>query len=379
MTARCRDTTGVCSYDGLSNHHHHHHHHGTTGTTGTTTGTGTDAAAATGTIAAAAGTTTATDLTAGVTVTVDVDCLAETLAFNAEFAAGAARRPDRSALDAAGLAELRSNRLAGDSPPVRLPEGGDRTVTADGGEVVMRCFTPPTVAGVYLHLHGGGWMFGSADGQDERLWALARAGNLAVVSVGYRLAPEHPYPAAISDCVRAARWLIDNCAAEFGTRRLLIGGESAGAYLAVATLLRLRDRHGVTGAFRAAQLTFGPYDLSMTPSQRSFGARPLLSNTETLRATYAAYAPGRAGDELRDPQLSPLYADLSGLPPARLVVGSDDPLRDDSLFLAARWRAAGGRADVAVVAGAMHGFTLFPLTVTARETRREAEFLAGVG
>ncbi|MFD0527813.1 alpha/beta hydrolase [Kitasatospora arboriphila] len=69
--------------------------------------------------------------------------------------------------------------------------------------------------------------------------------------------------------------------------------------------------------------------------------------------------------------MSPLFADLTGLPPARIVVGTEDPLLDDSLFLAARWRAAGGRAHLGVVAGAMHGFTLFPLTATEREVRRE--------
>ncbi len=86
----------------------------------------------------------------------------------------------------------------------------------------------------------------------------------AVLSVDHRLAPEHPFPAGPDDCEAAARWLVDRAEAEFGTARLLIGGESAGAHLSVLTLLRLRDRHGITGTFRAAHLTFGPYDLSMT-------------------------------------------------------------------------------------------------------------------
>ncbi|MEU9303283.1 alpha/beta hydrolase [Streptomyces sp. NPDC048269] len=307
----------------------------------------------------------------------DEDCLAETLAFNKQFEAAAASRPARDQMpDATVLAALRRNRLGGDTPPVRLPQGQDR-VTADG--VKVRAFVPDRVDGVYLHFHGGGWMFGSADGQDERLWRLAEQARLAVVSVDYRLAPEHPFPAGPDDCEAAALWLVDQAAAEFGTGRLLIGGESAGAHLSVVTLLRLRDRHGITGAFRAAHLLFGPYDLSMTPSQRSFGSRRLLSNTDTLRRTIGLFTPGMGAEQRRDPEVSPLFADLAGLPPARIVVGTEDPLRDDSLFLAARWQAAGTPAHLSVVAGAMHGFTLFPLTITEREQRREWHFLSTTG
>ncbi|MEV5880747.1 alpha/beta hydrolase [Streptomyces sp. NPDC052101] len=309
--------------------------------------------------------------------TTDEDCLAETLAFNKQFEATAASRPAREeAPDATMLAALRRNRLGGDTPPVRLPQGQDRVV--EGG-VKVRVFVPEYVGGVYLHFHGGGWTFGSADGQDERLWRLAEQTRLAVVSVDYRLAPEHPFPAGPDDCEAAARWLVKHAATEFGTERLLIGGESAGAHLSVVTLLRLRDRHGITGAFRAAHLLFGPYDLSMTPSQRSFGSKRLLSNTDTLRRTYELVTPGMDAEQRRDPEVSPLFADLAGLPPARIVVGNEDPLRDDSLFLAQRWQAASAPVQLGVVAGAMHGFTLFPLTITEREQRRERHFLSTTG
>ncbi|MFB7244160.1 alpha/beta hydrolase [Streptomyces populi] len=307
----------------------------------------------------------------------DEDCLTETLEFNKRFEAAATNRPSREGKpDAALLAALRRNRLGGDTPPVRLPHGQDRVV---GDGVRVRVFVPDRVDGVYLHIHGGGWAFGSADGQDERLWSLAGRARLAVVSVDYRLAPEHPFPAGPDDCEAAARWLVRHAAAEFGTERLLIGGESAGAHLSLVTLLRLRDRHGIVGAFRAAHLLFGPYDLSMTPSQRSFGTRRLLSNTETLRQTYELFTPGMGAEQRRDPEVSPLFADLGGLPPARIVVGGEDPLLDDSLFLARRWRAAGAPARLGVVAGAMHGFTLFPLTVTEREQRRGWDFLSAAG
>ncbi|WP_276314590.1 alpha/beta hydrolase fold domain-containing protein [Streptomyces sp. AcE210] len=84
-------------------------------------------------------------------------------------------------------------------------------------------------------------------------------------------------------------------------------------------------------------------------------------------------------EQRRAPQVSPLFADLAGLPPARIVVGTEDPLLDDSLFLAARWQAAGAPVELGVVAGAMHGFTLFPLTITARELRRQRDFLTTAG
>ncbi|MEU6283174.1 alpha/beta hydrolase [Streptomyces sp. NPDC047028] len=306
----------------------------------------------------------------------DEDCLAETLAFNEQFETAAASRPARQGPpDAALLATLRRNRLGGDTPPVRLPQGRDRVIEG----VRARVFVPERVEGVYLHIHGGGWAFGSADGQDERLWMLAEQTRLAVVSVDYRLAPEHPFPAGADDCEAAARWLVRHAAAEFGTGRLLIGGESAGAHLSVVTLLRLRDRHGITGAFQAAHLLFGPYDLSMTPSQRSFGSRRLLSNTDTIRRTYEMFTPGMSPEQRRAPEISPLFADLAGLPPARIVVGTEDPLRDDSLFLAERWQAAGAPVQLGLVAGAMHGFTLFPLTVTERELRRQRDFLSTAG
>ncbi|MFF2145659.1 alpha/beta hydrolase [Kitasatospora sp. NPDC058190] len=307
----------------------------------------------------------------------DEDCLTETLAFNAQFEAAAALRPQRGqAPDAATIAHLRRNRLGGDTPPVRMPQGQDRVLPSG---VRVRTFVPEYVEGVYLHIHGGGWVFGSADGQDEKLWSLATEARLAVVSVDYRLAPEYPFPAGPDDCEAAARWLVDHAEVEFGTRRLLIGGESAGAHLSVLTLLRLRDRRGITGAFRAAHLAFGPYDLSMTPSQRLFGSRLLLSNSDSLRGSYELFTPGMTPDRRRDPEVSPLYADLTGMPPARIMVGTEDPLLDDSLFLAQRWQAAGAPVQLAVVAGAMHGFTLFPLTVTAREQQRERDFLAGAG
>ncbi|WP_431042646.1 alpha/beta hydrolase [Streptomyces sp. P1-3] len=263
-----------------------------------------------------------------------------------------------------------------------LPEAVWRTVTAPSGHRVrLRVLTPPEdrqPAGVFLHFHGGGGVLGSADGQDVRLRDLAHHVGVAVVSVEYRLAPEHPYPAGADDAERAALWLLDQAAAEFGTGRLLIGGESHGARLSVTTLLRLRDRHSVApaDAFRAAQLSFGAYDLAYgTPSARRAGDRNLLINSPVLAWFREQLLPGRSPAERLDPDISPLHADLRGLPPARFTVGTADPVLDDTLFMAARWRAAGNAAELEIVAEGWHGFTLAPTTVARRELATQEAFL----
>ena len=118
----------------------------------------------------------------------------------------------------------------------------DRIIPGPDGDLRIRTFSPPGPArAVMIHLHGGGWAIGRPEMSDRANEALASERGIAVVSVDYRLAPEHRFPAAIDDCEAAALWLLEHAAAEFGTETLLIGGESAGAHLSVLTLLRLRD------------------------------------------------------------------------------------------------------------------------------------------
>ncbi|MEV1242781.1 alpha/beta hydrolase [Nonomuraea sp. NPDC050022] len=263
-----------------------------------------------------------------------------------------------------------------------VPEASWRTVTtSDGGRLRLRAFLPPdgrTPEGVFLHFHGGGGVIGSADGQDPRLRDVAANCGVAVLSVEYRLAPEHPYPAGNDDAEQAALWLVANSAAEFGTRRLLIGGESGGARLAVTTLLRLRDRYGVAPAeaFLAAQLSFGGYDVGHgTPSGRASGDRNRLINRPILEWFRSKQFPGLSPDKRLDPDISPLYGDLRGLPLARFTVGTADPLLDDTLFMAARWAAAGNAAELVVAEEGWHGFTLHPTTLAQRELAAQEEFL----
>jgi len=260
-------------------------------------------------------------------------------------------------------------------PLVRLDElAQTRAIEGSAGPIPLRIFTPETIDGVLLHIHGGGWVIGGAHHQDPYLWELATQANLAVVSVEYRLAPEHPYPAGPDDCETAALWLVHNAAQEFGTKRLLIGGESAGAHLSTVTLLRMRDRHGYTG-FRGANLVYGVYDLTMTPSAYAWGERYLILSGPIMRWFADHFVPA---ERRRQPDVSPLYADLAGLPPALFTVGTLDPLRDDSLFMHQRWLAANNEAELAVYPGGVHAFNMMPLEIARQANARMAEFLAAV-
>jgi acetyl esterase/lipase len=196
---------------------------------------------------------------------------------------------------------------------------------------------------IYLHLHGGGWTLGMPEMNDGSNWSLAQKAKVAVVSVDYRLAPEHPYPAGPDDCEAAALWLLEHAGREFGTDRLLIGGESAGGHLAAVTLLRVRDRHGALARFEAANLVYGGFDLSGTPSQRSGGYTPLLSRRDVDNMP-GFFLPKHDLEERRHPDISPLFAELAGLSPALFTAGTHDRLLDDTLFMAARWHDGPGRA-----------------------------------
>ncbi|MGY6502187.1 MAG: alpha/beta hydrolase [Acidimicrobiales bacterium] len=258
---------------------------------------------------------------------------------------------------------------------VRVDHAVTRTIETELGPLQVRTIVPDTVNAVYLHIHGGGWVLGGADQQDVLLDRMARSANVAVVSVEYRLAPEHPFPAGPQDCEAAALWLVENAAAEFGTDRLIIGGESAGAHLAALTLLRLRDRLGTVDPVVAANLVFGAYDMALTPSTRAWGDRNLILSGPIMAWFGDCFLPDVTGEDRRDPRISPLYADLTGLVPGLFSVGTLDPLIDDSLFMGARWRAAGNEATVLVFPESIHGFVAFPTQIGSMAIDRQIDFV----
>jgi len=298
---------------------------------------------------------------------------AETRAFNEKLVQATGSRPNwwEVGAPAARAARARGEGMFGVAP--KSDRALTRTIPGRGGHAVgLRMIAPDQPKGVYLHIHGGGMVLGGADQQDPLLERIVRHTGMACLSVEYRLAPEHPYPAAWDDCETAALWLAKNAKAEFGTEVLTLGGESAGATLSAATLIRLRDRHGLAG-FRAANLLYGVYDSSMTPSQKQLGAKGLLVRTMDIEKFSGAYMQGVSNR--RDPDISPLHADLANLPPALFSVGTLDPMLDDSLFMYARWVAAGNQAELAVYPGGAHAFNAFPLALADEANARCDRFL----
>jgi len=248
------------------------------------------------------------------------------------------------------------------------PVGRDETIAG----VLCRVFDAGSATGTYLHFHGGAMIMGSPRLNDVANAAAAVAHRLRVVSVDYRLAPEHPFPAGSDDCLAVARAELER-----SDGPIVVGGESAGGYYAALTALRIRDELGAIDRIVGANLVFGVYDLSGTPSnvQSRPSDVPDILDGRGMVSLVEAYLPGRTVLEARDPAYSPLYADLTGLPPALFTVGHADHLLDDSLFMAARWQAFGNEAELAVYPDCIHGFTGFPMELAKRANLRIDDFL----
>lgn len=242
---------------------------------------------------------------------------------------------------------------------------GEATDELVGG-VPCRVVRPEAAAAVYLHLHGGGWVMGEPRSQDRQLEGIARKCRALVVSVAYRLAPEHPFPAGLDDCVAVAKSLLADPG--LAGHRFLVGGESAGANLAVGALLRLRDE-GLAGRFVAANLVYGGYSAAPLPSRLAWD-RYLVLSPRILEAFEDAYGAGN------DPLASPLEADLAGLPPALFTACGEDPLMDDSVLMAARWALAGNEVELDLWPGAPHAVDAFPIALGGLVRRRLGAWLA---
>ncbi|MEU4249113.1 alpha/beta hydrolase [Amycolatopsis sp. NPDC026612] len=224
--------------------------------------------------------------------------------------------------------------------------------------------------GVLLFFHGGVFALGSANGSVGLVADLARRTRMRAVTADYRLAPEHPFPAAIEDAVAIYRALVDQ---EGGPERIVIGGESAGANLAVATLLAA----GAAGLPQpAAGLLMSPWsDLTVTGDSllTKADADPKLT-AAGLRIRALEYA---AGADPKNPLISPIFADLTGLPPLLVQVGSHEVLLDDAIRLAARAASDDVAVTLDVTPGVPHVFQAFAAFLEEGDTAltRAAEFL----
>lgn len=229
------------------------------------------------------------------------------------------------------------------------------------GAVPLRLYRPIGAAAadhpLLMFLHGGGWVLGDLDTHDACCRQLCVAAECAILAVGYRLAPEHPFPAALDDVIAAWRWVRDE-AATLGCdpRRVAIGGESAGANLAAALTFVLRDGGADQPLFQF--LVHPPTDLRL--EQPSIYTVPGMSRS-FLGECVAAYA-GSAS--LDDPRLSPLRAaDHAGLAPAVVITVANDPLRDDGEHYALALARAGCDVGVQRLPDLPHGFMFLPATL----------------
>ncbi len=284
---------------------------------------------------------------------------AETRKFNEDLLEAINKTPIPWTLD---HRDIRKARKEGKGVfPFEKPHPDCETIMMDGsgGQIPLR-FIPSAKSsrGTFLHIHGGGWMYGDHDMQDQRMKEQADKTGMDVLSIGYRLAPEHPYPAANEDCENAALWLIENAGGRFNTGFLAIGGDSAGGHLSATTLLRVREKTGGM-PFHAAVFMAGCFDLRMSPSARHFGTTRLVLNTVDIDNFTERYLGEKASGDRSDPDISPVLADLTDMPPAHFSIGTSDPLLDDSLAMAARWAQVQGDTELDIYPGGCHVFQYF--------------------
>jgi len=216
---------------------------------------------------------------------------------------------------------------------------------------------PP--AGLVVYFHGGGHCIGSIGLMDNLARELAHRANAVVLSVEYRLAPEHPYPAGLDDCETVARWALAN-ASRLGvpSRGVVVAGESAGGNLAAAVALRLRGTAEVPLAGQVLMYPGVDGNSTAYPSREEFEG--IVLSRATSDAFWERYTGGR--DLSRDPFAAPLHAEsLADLPPAIIVLGGCDPLRDEGRAYAARLRGDGVAIEEMCCAGQPHGFINFQL------------------
>ena len=220
----------------------------------------------------------------------------------------------------------------------------------------------------------GGFVIGSAAAHDGLLTRMADQLSLIVVSVEYRLAPEHTFPAAAEDCLDAALFALSHTGAtRLGGPLRVIAGESAGAYLTVRTAIQLRNC-GINVREKIAALVpaSGIYDLTYTASVLSHQRRVIMGYSDTTKFIDAYLPPDKfPTDNRKEPKISPLYDDLRDLPPALFLCGTADPLVDDNMFMATRYSFADNTTELKLVAEACHAFTLFPLGEVVEEGLRE--------
>ena len=270
----------------------------------------------------------------------------------------------------AARAAMRSSIFRGGDTPIGKVE--DRKIPGPAGDIAVRVYTPvdasgPVLGGLVFY-HGGGFVIGDLETHDDLCRCLANGSGCRVVSVDYRLAPEHPFPAAVDDCVAATKYVAEH-ASEFGidAKRLAVGGDSAGGNLAAVVAQLAKAKGSPAIAFQLLIYPVTQLGAAVdTPSMRENGKGYFLEK-EGMDWFTRCYAPD--AKHRSDPRLSPMLCpDVSGQPPAYVITAGFDPLRDEGKDYADKLDAAGVPVTYVNYPGMVHGFfSMRSLIPKARE------------
>jgi acetyl esterase len=287
-------------------------------------------------------------------VTLDPDAAA---VFKAYQEAG---RPPYETVSPAEARELYLKGRVSNPEPPELEKVEPLTIPSPTGPIPARLYTPTTLrkadglAPVLVFFHGGGWVIGDLDSHDVVCRKLADEGQLIVISIHYRLAPEHKFPAAVDDAIAATKWIAKN-ATPLGldASRLVVGGDSAGGNLAAVVAIAARDSNGP--AIAGQLLIYPAVDFAMTHPSHSEPETSILLTHSVIRWFRDHYLDG--ADDAADWRASPARAKtLTGLPPAYVLTAGADPLRDEGDEYAKRLREAGVAVTYRAFPGQFHGF-----------------------
>jgi acetyl esterase len=239
------------------------------------------------------------------------------------------------------------------APP--LPHIEERIIDVPSGRTRVRLYDPGAAApaATVVLLHGGGWVFGNLDTYDGFARQIAKRSGLRCLSVEYALAPEHRFPAPLDDCIAAIRWAASQGSSlGIDPQRMAVIGDSAGANLAIAACLSLRDA-GVS-PIRGAALLYGAYSPDLdTPSMQSFGGGPYFLGKADMTRYWNDYLPNEAARQ--NPLAVPMLANLANLPPLYIAACEFDPLLDDSKHLVERAQSARADIEFSLWRGMVHG------------------------
>ncbi len=279
--------------------------------------------------------------------------------------------PDRASLpvEEARL-QMEAGSLAWNDPLPDMTDVRDFAIDGPAGSIPLRLLRPPEIRsdGVILYFHGGGWVLGSLESHHRLMRLLAIESGAAVIGVDYRLAPEHPFPGPLDDCLASVRWLQAEAAdLKLDPDRIVLGGDSAGANLALACLLAMRDAGEAMPV--GAALFYGCYWAKLgTRSHEKFGSGDYRLSSKEMGWFWDQYL-GAHGKG--NPLAEPMEADLAGLPPLFLNYGTVDPLADDTREIAQRLDQAGVVHECIACPGLVHGFLQMTNRVQAAKASME--------